>query len=96
MKVIITPKGQSDLRDIGRWIARDNRPRSKTYVAELRQKCLSLGQFPERSPVVAHRREPVRRTLHGAYAIFYVVRPERVVVLSVVNAARLQSPGQIE
>lgn len=96
MKVIITPKAQSDLRDIGRWIARDNRPRSRTYVVELRQKCLALGHYPERSPIVTQRREPVRRALHGPYAIFYVVRAERVVVLSVVNAARLQSPGQIE
>lgn len=96
MKVSLTPKAQSDLREIGRWIARDNRPRSKTYVREIRLKCLALGQHPERSPIVVQQREPVRRAVHGSYAIFYVVRSERVVVLSVIHAARLQSPDQID
>ena len=96
MKVILTRRAQTDLRQIGLWIAKDNPPRSRTYVEEIRDACLALGPFPKKWPVVAQMSDgPMRRGLHGPYAIFYVIKPGRVTVLAVVHGSRLSDPGQI-
>ena len=93
--MVLTRRAQTDLRQIGRWIARDSPRRSKTYVEEIQRTCQGLALFPEKWAVVSQRPEPVRRAIHGSYAIFYVVRPGRVMVVAVVHGAQLSDPGEI-
>jgi plasmid stabilization system protein ParE len=95
LKVTLTKRAQADLRQIGRWIARDNARRARTYVEELLTTCLSLREFPEQWPVVSKGREKTRRAVHGRYCIFYVVRPKRVMVTAIIHGSRLIYPGEV-
>lgn len=66
MRVILTPQAERDLVAIGDHIARDNRRRASSFVAELIEKCSGLAQFPERFPVVErYRALGIRRRVHG-------------------------------
>lgn len=58
MKVRFTRSAETDLADIADWIARDNPARAITFIRELRAKCMSLADRPERFPVA--------RTVEGA------------------------------
>lgn len=95
MKVALARRAQSDLRQIGQWIARDNPRRARTYVEDLMATCLSLRQFPEQWPVVSKGPPTMRRAVHGKYAIFYLVRTDRVLVLAIIHGSRLIDPGRI-
>ena len=37
----------------------------------------------------------MRRAVHGKYAIFYLVVPDRVLVLAIIHGSRLITPGRI-
>ena len=88
MIVRFTDEAERDLEAIGDRIARDNPARALTFVAELRDACLWLADFPERFPLVPrYERHQVRHRVHGNYLIFYRVAAEQVVVLHVLHGA---------
>ena len=91
MIVRILPDAESDLETIGDFIARDNARRAMSFVAELRNACETIGQFPHAFPLVPrYERTGLRHRVHGNYQIFYRIaeRPERVDVLRVIHGAR--------
>lgn len=89
MKVEITDRAKSDLRMIGRWIARDNRPRSLTFVGELRQRCRAIGSRPRAYPLLqGFETEGIRRCNHRSYLIFYRIEGDKVRILHVMHGAR--------
>ena len=88
MIVELSAEAERDLEAIGDWIARDNAARAVSFVEELLASCLSLGEFPERFPLVPrYERHGIRHRIHGNYLIFYRVEPEKVVVLHVRHGA---------
>ncbi|MBB3148281.1 plasmid stabilization system protein ParE [Phyllobacterium trifolii] len=88
MKVIFTEEARLDLLAIGDYIAEDNPRRAWTFLNELRARCVSIGDFPEASPLLSrHEGTSIRRAVHGNYAIFYVVGLETVNVLRVLNSS---------
>src|SRR5690349_2777720 len=89
--VILTPQSQEDLRNLVRYIAKDNPERARTFGYELIDKALSIGLMPERGRVVPELKDAaVREIIHGSYRIIYeLVRdPEAVFVLRFWHAAR--------
>ena len=89
MIVGLSAEAERDLEDIGDYIARDNPRRALSFVVELRSKCLGLAEAPEAYPLVPrYEALGVRRRVHGAYVIFFVVAPDRVTVLHVLHGAR--------
>lgn len=89
MKVYLTPKARQDLREIGRYIAKDNPARSVTFVSELETAALRLGEAPRAFPLVPRYEEHgIRRRSYRGYGILYVVRTDRIVVY------RFLGPGQ--
>lgn len=89
MRVDITDAARRELRALGDWIARDNPTRAATFTAELTQKAVALGEFPQIYPVVRQtRRGPVRKCGHGRYLIYYLVFEDRVEVVSFRHGAR--------
>lgn len=82
MKVQFTTRARQDLRDIGDYIAADNPFRARSFVVELRDASLSLGERPLRFPQLeGFVRQGYRRRVHGNYLIIY--RIIRVVSSSV-------------
>lgn len=93
MIVFISAEAEHDLETIGDFIARDNPGRAISFLRELRDKCLSLGEFPQAFPVVErYAASGVRRCVHGSYLIFYRVEAQRVVVLHILHGARDYDP----
>ncbi len=88
LPVIIAPRAQSDLADIGDFIAAENPARAETFVEELIGRCLSLSEQPERFPLVERLAGAgVRKMAHGSYLIFYRVYPNRVTVARIPHGA---------
>ncbi len=86
MRVIIAPRALADLEAIGDFVARENPRRAISFVGELRDRCLSLSENPERFPL-AERLAGVRKISHGSYLIFYSVYPDRVTIARILHAA---------
>ncbi|WP_353228406.1 type II toxin-antitoxin system RelE/ParE family toxin [Novosphingobium sp.] len=89
MKVVFALSAVQSLEQIGDYIARDNPARALSFIAELRRAALTLGQYPQRHPLVPrYERWGIRRRIHGKYLIFYRTEADRVVILQVVHGAR--------
>ncbi len=89
MIVYLTAEAEADIEGMGDFIAQDNPQRALTFVRELRNKCLSLGDAPLAFPLVPrYETHGVRRRVHGNYLIFYRAETERVVVIHVLHGAR--------
>ena len=89
MKVVLADEAERDLEEIGDWIARENPRRAVSFVVDLRECCLGLGEDPKRFQVIArYTNADVRRRVHGAYLIFYVVGRDAVSIIRVLHGAR--------
>jgi toxin ParE1/3/4 len=88
MKVDITSAAEVDLEAIADYIARDNPVRALSFVRELFECCLDIGDMPEAWPVVPrYEHHRIRRRVHGRYLIFYRVAKDRITILHVLNGA---------
>lgn len=89
MRVVITPRANLGLVDIGDWIARDDPVRAASFIDELIVKALQIGDRPRAYPVLPrYRRQEIRRRVHRTYLILYRIRPDFVEVLQFVHGAR--------
>lgn len=87
MRAKFSRESNADLEAIGDFIARDNPRRAESFLDELHEAAESLAQFPHRFP--ASDFDPaIRRAVHGAYNIYYAVRPDHVRVLRVIHGAQ--------
>jgi toxin ParE1/3/4 len=88
MRVVITPRAQSDLESIGDYIAAQNPDRASSFVGELRMRCLTLADNPERFPLAERlAAKGVRKLSHGNYLIFYRVYADRITVARVLHGS---------
>jgi addiction module RelE/StbE family toxin len=87
MRVVYTPASLRDLIDIGDYIALDNRKRAKTFVAELRTACSSLGSDSLRYPFLQELTD-IRRMPVGNYLVLCRVFEDRVQIVHVIHGAR--------
>lgn len=89
MIVRFTDEAERDLEDIGDHIAVDDAAVALRFVRTLRERCLTLTDFPHRFPLVErYGTAGMRRCLHGNYLIFYRVEAEAVVIVHVLHGAR--------
>src|SRR6185312_1880498 len=88
MKVRLTFEAEADLEGIGDRIAERNPARAVTYVREIRESCLRIGELPHAWPPRPQWGEGIRITIHGKYVIVHRVRDETVQVLRIVHGAR--------
>lgn len=81
MKVSLTLNARNDLVAIGRHIAKDNPARALSFVAELEDSALRLGEMPRSFPLIPRYEEHgIRRRSCRGYGILYAVRIDRIVV----------------
>lgn len=89
MKVVITAAAKADLAEIGEFIKMDNPDRAITFISELLDRCLSLGDMPRAYPLVPrYERFDVRRRVYRDYLIFYRINENQIEVLHVLDGAR--------
>lgn len=88
MIVILSPRTIANLSQIGQYIARDDPARAASFVDELLATCTDLSVFPRAYPADPRFGPVARRRVHGNYHIIYDVLEDRIVVLTIVHAAR--------
>lgn len=88
MKVVLTAKAKDDLLRIADYIARDNPGRALSFVRELRDAALQLGDTYGIYPVIPrYARQRLRRRLLGNYLIFFRADERQVVVVRILHGA---------
>lgn len=89
MKVVFTAAAQSDLREIGEWLAVHYPKLAPQVERRIRDVVARIGRWPESGPRSAGR-EAVRVVPAGRYPykIFYRVGGEAVAILHIHHAAR--------
>ena len=86
LEVRLTDEAERDIEAIGNWIAEESPKRAERFVDELLEKCMDLGEMPERFARVS-RFPAIRRRVHGNYLIFYRVNADDVDVIRVLHGA---------
>jgi toxin ParE1/3/4 len=81
-------QAESDLEEIALFIATDNPRRALSFVAELREHCLTVAKQPMTYPLRGEYGADVRLTIHGKYLIFHAVRDDALVIERIVHGAR--------
>ena len=87
MKVIFVKQAENDLEQIADFIAQDNPIRALSFIEELEQKCLSIGDMPKAFPVVSELIElGIRRRVYQNYSIFFYIHSNNVFIVRVLNS----------
>jgi toxin ParE1/3/4 len=89
MRVRVSARANSDLAEIGDYVARDSSPdRALALVDDLEVACHSLSDFPRRGIRMGGRGKDVRRLTHGSYLIVYVIGAEQIEIARILHGAR--------
>jgi len=94
-KLIWSPASRDDLRDIVRFIARDNIPRGESFAYELMGRTDILEEHPEAGRIVPeYRSRRIREIIFRPYRIVYRLDIQRklVEIARVWHAARGTPP----
>lgn len=89
-EVRFTHRAKQDLEDIGDYIAADNPERARSFVAEIRARCESLGNAPLGYAARPELGDNLRACPHSRYVIFYrtPAAPEPVLIVRILHSAR--------
>ena len=90
VSVVFRRQAEADLENIADGIASESPGKAAEFIEQLRERCRSLGEFPDRAAVY---RGTIRRLVAGRYLAFYrIADPEdpgsrRVIILRVLHGA---------
>ena len=88
MPVFFSVLAESDLEDIGDYIAADNPFRALSFIGEIRKHCEKIERTPR-----AYRMRPelgaaIRSCAHGHYLILFTIIDADVLIVRVLHGAR--------
>ncbi len=98
-RVEITEIAESDIMDIIRYIALDNRVAANNLVSEIEKQIDSLEIFPLRCPIIPESPDlgkEYRHIIYGNYRTIFRIEGARVIVMRVVHGARLLDLGLLQ
>jgi addiction module RelE/StbE family toxin len=88
-RVIFSRTAEAEIRSIGEYIARDDPRAAARFISLLRERCLSLAEFPARGRAYAGG---TRLTVVGKYLVFYEIQQleseQIVLILTIRHGAR--------
>ena len=85
---VFSPLAETDLEEIGDYIARDNPRRALTFIRELRERCTQITHHPEAAPLRPEFGVDLRLVPFGRYLIFYTVSAKAVRIERILHGAR--------
>jgi toxin ParE1/3/4 len=88
MKVQLSGQAKRDLRGIATHIVRDNPPRAVSFVAELYEAALTIGERPNSYPNRDDLFPQLRSALHRPYLILFRIHDSEVQIGRVIHGAR--------
>jgi toxin ParE1/3/4 len=91
MEFCFSRQAERDIEEIGDFIARDNPGRAIAFIAELRERCRQIIEFPRAAPLRPGLGKGVRCAVFGRYLIFYVVHVRELEIRRVLHGARNKS-----
>jgi toxin ParE1/3/4 len=77
---------RQELVEVGDYIATENRPAARRYVAGLKAHCEGLRRFPKRFVACPEFGSGLRRTRYRSHDIYYSVGSEIVLIERIVHA----------
>jgi len=87
-RLVLSPAARSDLKNIGEYIASENKPAATRIVREIKARFKTLLKFPE----VGRRRNDLKKGLRsfpaGKYLVFYLVTEDRLVIVRVLHGSQ--------
>lgn len=88
--VLLAPRAEQDLEEIGDYIAVDNPSRARSFVQEIRARFPKIADTPLAYPRRPELGDAIRACLHGRYAIFFKIESsnDSIVILRILHGAR--------
>lgn len=87
-RLLLRPAARRDLVEIGDWIARDNRGRAASFVAEIEARMRKVAQRPGLFPARDDVAPGLRAARHGNYLIFFFDHGATIEIVRVLHGAR--------
>ena len=88
MRVIFAPAARVDLKEIGDYIASDNRAAAKRLIAELHERAARLNDAPRLGRSRSELQNGLRSVAFRSYVIFYRVEDAGVRIERIIHGAR--------
>lgn len=89
MKVVITNTAKADLVGIAEFISQHNPQRAISFVDELLDRCVLLGDTPRAYALVQrYKNYGIRRCINGDYLIFYRISEDFLEIIHILHGAR--------
>jgi toxin ParE1/3/4 len=88
MRLLITQQAESDIEEIGDYIAQDNPHRALSFISELRGQCQKIALSPSAYRQRHELGEDIRSCAYGRYAIFFSHGDAEVRILRILHGAR--------
>lgn len=95
-RVEITRTAENDARETYDYIRRDNKAAAIKWLGEIERQIETLANFPVRCPVIPEASElgrEYRHLIHGRYRTVFRIEGMRVIILRIINSARLLDQG---
>lgn len=86
-RLAYTPQSKKDLRDIGLYIAQDNRRAAIRFIRELRMQCRKIAEAPLIYSSRPDLGAGLRSCAYGNYVIFFAEEPGLVRIIRVLHGA---------
>lgn len=88
MTVTFSPASRQDIREIARFIMKDNPRRARSFVDELKGRCARLAENSKLYPLRDDITAGLRMVAHGDYLIFYRETDGGVRIERILHGAR--------
>ena len=88
MRLRLLPRAEEDLHAIGEYISDDNPDRARSFVLELRERCVAIADAPKACAQRPDLGKDLRCCPHGNYLVFYRVGAQEVQIVRILHAAR--------
>jgi len=88
-RLVISPLGAADLRQIATYISRDNPAQAARFIDTLEARCRAVAASPEAFPRRDDLAPGLHMAVHARYLIFFrLVQPDTVRIERVLHGAR--------
>ena len=88
MRLVVSPRAEADLRDIGDWIEARDPGAALRWLAEIKGRMDLLKTSPGMGAPRFETRRGLRMVLHGDYLVLYTPKRDHILVVRVVHGAR--------
>jgi|SRR6267154_4600562 len=89
MRAQFTPQAESDLEEVGDYIALDNPQRALSFIREIRQHCEKIAVGPHHYVARPDLGDTTRMCTHGNYLIDFEPSDDGALILRVLHGARM-------